>query len=65
MTVRPNAQIFDVLLGTTVIKSLAIKGLHNQQMPLDDYIALICQEAESEYRQSLASKRRYVLAGAL
>ena len=65
VTVRPNAKFFDVLLGTTVIKTLSIKGLHNQQMPLDDYMALICREAESEYRQYLASKRRYATAGAL
>ena len=60
VTKRLHSTIFDVILDRTVLKSFAIQGLHNQMIPLDGYISLICQEAESEYRQYLASKRRYV-----
>ena len=60
VTVRPAVKIVDVLLGQTVIKSLAIKGLYNQKLSLADYIHHIGQEAESEYRQHLASQKRYV-----
>src|SRR4029450_12437779 len=62
VTLRPHLQILDVILQTTVIKSLSLKGLHHQLMPLDDYRHLICQEAESEYRQYLASQVRYAQA---
>jgi transposase InsO family protein len=60
VTVRPQAKIVDVLLQTTVIKSWPLKGLYHHFMPLDDYLPLIGQEAESEYRQYLASQVRYV-----
>jgi hypothetical protein len=60
VTVRPALKIFDVLLGHTVIKSLSIKGLYNQVLALDDYLRHITQEAESEYRQYLASQMRYL-----
>ena len=59
VTLRPHRQIFDVILGQIVIKSLSLKGLHHHLMPLDDYLHLICQEAESEYRHYLASQVRY------
>jgi transposase InsO family protein len=58
--VRPAGKIVDVLLGQTVLKSLAIKGLYNQKLALDDYIHHICQEAESEYRRYRASQKRYI-----
>ena len=60
VTVRPVRKLLDVLLGQTVIKTLAIKGLYQQRLPLAEYIDHICQEAESEYRQYLASQVRYV-----
>jgi transposase InsO family protein len=60
VTVRPKVKILDVFLGHTVIKSLPLKGLYNQLLALDDYIYHICQEAESEYRQYLASQTRYI-----
>ncbi|HMN26690.1 MAG TPA: integrase core domain-containing protein [Caldilineaceae bacterium] len=60
VTLRSKLHIFDVLLGQTVIKSLSLKGLHHRLLPLDDYLHLICQEAESEYRQYLASQVRYL-----
>lgn len=60
VTVRSAGKIVDVLLGQTVIKSLAIKGLYHQRLSLDDYLHHICQEAESEYRHYLASQKRYV-----
>ena len=62
VTLRPHLQIFDVILGQTVIKSLSLKGLHHHLLPLDDYLHLICQEAESEYRQYLASQIRHLQA---
>jgi hypothetical protein len=37
---------------------MPIKGLHDESMALDRYVAVICQEAESEYRLYLAGKRR-------
>jgi hypothetical protein len=60
VTVRPVLKLLDVLLGQTVIKTLAIKGLYQQRLSLAEYIDHICQEAESEYRQYLASQVRYV-----
>jgi transposase InsO family protein len=60
VTVRPALKLLDVLLGQTVIKSLPIKGLYQQRLSLEDYIYHIGQEAESEYRQYLASQVRYV-----
>ena len=65
VTVRPALKIFDVLLGHTVIKTLAIKGLYNQTLALDDYLLIICQEAESEHRQFLASQTRYIQVGTM
>jgi hypothetical protein len=65
VTVRPAVKILDVLLGQTVIKSLALKGLYNQRLSLDDYLHHIGQEAESEYRQYLASQTRYIQVGAM
>ncbi len=39
---------FLVKLDHQIIKRLPIKGLHNQQLPLQDYVNLIRKEALSE-----------------
>jgi hypothetical protein len=40
------------------IKSVPIKGLHGQIMPFEEYVALMKQEARSEYRQYLRTHPR-------
>ena len=35
-----------------------MKGLHSQVMPFEEYVALMKQEARSEYRQYLRTRPR-------
>lgn len=55
----PNHQL-QVLLGDEVIKTIPLKGLHQQLMPFDQYLALIQAEAVSEWRRYLQRTKRYV-----
>jgi hypothetical protein len=48
--VEGHQRQFLVQLNQQTIKRLAIKGLHNQIMPFQDYLQLIRQEALSEWR---------------
>jgi transposase InsO family protein len=49
---------FDIWLPTGRIKSVPIKGLHGKMMPFQDYVALMKQEARSEFRQYLRAHPR-------
>lgn len=49
---------FEVLLGREVIKSVAIKGLVGQPLPLEAYAERMLEEARSEYRRWLQQQRR-------
>ena len=48
---------FNVLLGKEVVKSLPIKGLVGQPLPLEEYVARMREEARSEYRRWLQQQR--------
>jgi hypothetical protein len=52
------ARCFDVFGGQQFVKSVPIKGLCGQQMPLEDYIDLMRERARSEERQRLIRQRR-------
>jgi hypothetical protein len=58
VTVGSHSKLLKVIRDRQVIKSMPIKGLHDESMALDRYVTVICQEAESEYRLYLAGKRR-------
>jgi hypothetical protein len=49
---------FDIWLPAERIKSIPIKGLHGQTMPFEEYVALMKQEARSEYQQYLRTHPR-------
>ncbi len=49
---------FDIRQPGGRLKSIPIKGLHGQSMPFQDYVALMKQEARSEYRQYLRTHPR-------
>ncbi len=55
----PHRQV-QVLLGEVVIKTLPLKGLHQQVLPFDRYLTLIQAEAVSEWRRYLQRTKRYV-----
>ena len=42
---------FDVWLGSQGLKRIPIKGLHGAEMPLDQYIRLMQEQARSEERR--------------
>jgi len=49
---------FDIWQPGGHIKSIPIKGLHGQTMPFEEYVALMKQEARSEYQQYLRTHPR-------
>jgi hypothetical protein len=49
---------FDICQPAGRIKSIPIKGLHGQPMPFQQYVALMKQEARSEYRHYLRTHPR-------
>ena len=49
---------FDVFRGEVLVKSVPIKGLRGEPMPLEDYIDLMRERARSEERQRLLRQRR-------
>ncbi len=55
------AKQFDIWQPGRLIKSVPIKGLHGQIMPFEDYVALMKQEARSEYQQYLRTHPRLTL----
>jgi Integrase core domain len=57
---RLNAatRCFDVFRGEHFVKSMPIKGLCGERMPLDAYIDLMRERARSEERQRLLRQRR-------
>ena len=59
VTVDAQSRLLLVIQGHTVIKSLPLKGVHDELMSLECYVRMISREAESEYRHFLASKLRY------
>ncbi len=50
---------FDVLDGTQVIKRLPIKNVIRAQMPLEQFISVMLEQARSEERLRLALKRQW------
>ncbi len=59
--VNAAAKQFDIWQPGRLIKSVPIKGLHGQIMPFEDYVALMKQEARSEYQQYLRTHPRLTL----
>lgn len=59
VTLVINAQdaVFEVLVGTSRLKSVPIKGLVGQLLPFDEYAARMREEARSEYRRWLQQHR--------
>lgn len=55
----PNRQL-EVLVGDELIKTIPLKGLHQQPMPFAAYLSLIQTEAVSEWRRYLQRTKRYV-----
>jgi hypothetical protein len=49
---------FEIWQPGGLIKSVPIKGLHGQMMPFQQYVALMKQEARSEYQQYLRTHPR-------
>ncbi len=56
--VNAAEKCFDIWQPGGRIKSVPIKGLHGQVMPFEEYVALMKQEARSEYRQYLRTHPR-------
>jgi hypothetical protein len=52
-----SERTFAVWHGSTLLKTVPIKHLQGQPMPLDDYFALMVQEALAEERRLSASQR--------
>jgi len=57
LQVVASEQTFAVWHGCTLLKTLPIKHLYRQPMPLEDYFALMVQEALAEDRRLSASQR--------
>ncbi len=51
---------FEIWLSGKLIKSLPIKGLYGKTMPFGEYVALMKQEARSEYQQYVRTHQRLV-----
>lgn len=49
---------FDIWHATIRIKQLPIKGLYGKPVPFEEYVALMKQEARSEYRRHLQTHPR-------
>ncbi len=50
MLIEPNSRLVQAIHGSEVLKSIPLKGLHQRRMSLDDYVTLICQEANTEFK---------------
>jgi len=57
--VQATSLQFDIWHGASRIRQLPIKGLHGTSLPFEAYVALMKQEARSEYRRSLQTRARY------
>jgi hypothetical protein len=44
-------KMFEILLGGQLIKTVSIKGLHNEPMEFGTYLEMMVQEAEAEWRR--------------
>lgn len=58
LRLNASTRCFDVFQGEQFVKSVPIKGLHGQPMPLEVYIDLMRERARSEERQRLLRQRR-------
>jgi hypothetical protein len=56
--VNAPEKCFDIWQPAGRIKSIPIKSLHGKIMPFEEYVALMKQEARSEYRQYLRTHPR-------
>jgi transposase InsO family protein len=56
--VNAAEKCFDIWQPGGLIKSLPIKGLYGQRLPFQDYVALMKQEARSEYQHYLHTHPR-------
>ena len=54
----PSAS-FDVNDGTRILKRLPIKNIVREELPLEQFIALMLQQAQSEERLRLALKAQW------
>jgi hypothetical protein len=58
LRLNASTRCFDVFLGHQFIKSVLIKGLRGERMPLEDYIELMRERARSEERERRLRQRR-------
>jgi hypothetical protein len=56
--VNAAEKCFDIWQPAGHIKSIPIKGLHGKTMPFGEYVALMKQEARSEYQQYVRTHPR-------
>jgi hypothetical protein len=56
--VNAAERAFDVWLGSEGLKRIPIKGLQGAEMPLDQYITLMQEEARSQERRRQLAHRR-------
>ncbi len=56
--VNAAQKCFDIWQPAERLKSIPIKGLHGQMMPFQEYVALMKQEARSEYQHYLRTHPR-------
>lgn len=57
------SQQFEIWCGDRLLKSKPIQGLFHGELPLEDYVEMMLQAAESEERRLRASRRRYQSTG--
>ena len=58
--VNAPEKCFDIWQAREPIKQVAIKGLSGKQLPFEEYVTLMKQEARSEYRRYLQTHPVYM-----
>lgn len=59
LVVDAKTASFDVMLGVLTLKQLSIKNVVRDELPLEQYIALMLEQAQSEERLRLALKKQW------
>ena len=59
-TIAASERSLKVLYDNEEIKTIPLKGLHNQPMTFEAYLKVIQQEAVSAWRSYLHKHRRYL-----
>jgi hypothetical protein len=58
--VEASQQQFLVWLDGKLIKAIKVKGLYSEVLDFTDYLALLCQEAVSDWRRWQYKRRRLI-----